>query len=123
MELDSILQICFGITATFIAIIALWFAWYTAQGESSSMLGLDPKIHTIGPYYTDIPLARNVLSQRTRSSPLHSYYDHSLSGNRYFRTRRIMIVEDTVGQFALDDLQHLPATQQPGQIFGIVDRR
>jgi hypothetical protein len=81
------------------------------------VLGLDPGIHT------DIAPARNVLSQRTRSSPLHSYYDHSLSGNRYFRTRRIMIVEDTVGQFALDDLQHLPATQQPGQIFGIVDRR
>ena len=50
MELDSILQICFGITATFIAIIALWFAWHTARGKSSFLLGFDPKIHTIGPY-------------------------------------------------------------------------
>jgi hypothetical protein len=123
MELDSILQICFGITATLIAIFALWFAWHTAQGKSSSMLGLNPKIHTIGPYCTDIPLARNVLSQRTRSSPLPSYYDQPLSGNRYFRTRRIMFVEDTFGHFALNDLPHLPTTQQNGRVFDVVDRR
>jgi hypothetical protein len=35
MELDSILQICFGIIATLVAILALWFAWHTARGKSS----------------------------------------------------------------------------------------
>jgi len=33
MELDSILQISFGITATLIAVLALWFAWHTARGK------------------------------------------------------------------------------------------
>jgi hypothetical protein len=35
MELDSILQISFGITATLIAVLALWFARHTARGKSS----------------------------------------------------------------------------------------
>jgi hypothetical protein len=35
MELDSILQIFFGISATLVAILAIWFAWHTTRGKSS----------------------------------------------------------------------------------------
>jgi hypothetical protein len=33
MELDSKLQIFFGISATLIAVLAVWFAWYTTRGK------------------------------------------------------------------------------------------
>jgi hypothetical protein len=33
MELDTIVQIVFGVSATLIAILALWFAWRTTRGE------------------------------------------------------------------------------------------
>jgi hypothetical protein len=33
MQLDATLQISFGISATLIAIVALWVAWHTARGK------------------------------------------------------------------------------------------
>ena len=62
-------------------------------------------------------------SHRMSGDTLPSYHNHPLPANRFFRTRRIMFVEDTFGHFALNDLPHLPTTQQNGRIFDVVDRR
>jgi hypothetical protein len=47
MELDTIMQIVFGISATLIAILALWFAWRTTRGKSV----LTARVIPYGPHY------------------------------------------------------------------------
>jgi hypothetical protein len=43
MELDSIVQIVFGILATLIAVLGIWFAWRYNRGKSFySLLGSYP---------------------------------------------------------------------------------
>jgi hypothetical protein len=116
MELDSILQISFGISATLIAILALWFAWHTARGKPV-LSELHQRL------FVNVSLGRTSMPRRTNSNILPSYYyPHAATGAPYFRTRRIMFVEDTFGHFALNGLPHLPTTQETGRIFDVADR-
>ena len=55
--------------------------------------------------------------------PSHFHPAHAATETPYFRTRRIMFVEDTFGHFALHDLPHLPTAQPHGRIFDVGHRR
>jgi hypothetical protein len=46
MELDTIMQIVFGISATLIAVVGIWFTWHTRGTPSFFRIGLYPKITT-----------------------------------------------------------------------------
>jgi hypothetical protein len=46
MQLDAIMQIVFGISASLIAVVGIWFTWHTRGKSSFFAIGLYPKITT-----------------------------------------------------------------------------
>ena len=51
MELDTIMQIIFGIFTISIAVFGIWFAWYNARGKSLHF----PLGYTLRPHYSLTP--------------------------------------------------------------------
>jgi hypothetical protein len=50
MELDTVMQIVFGIFTISIAVFGIWFAWHTTRGKSIYFsLGLYPAVPTLDP--------------------------------------------------------------------------
>ncbi|KAM0696779.1 hypothetical protein Q7P36_004028 [Cladosporium allicinum] len=98
MQLDTVMQIVFGISASLVAGVGIWYTWH--KGKSSSFaLGLYPNITIGDPLLTPHPPGRNVQSQQL---PYYHYHD-SAAGRVLWtrRTRRAMFMEDDFGSFAM----------------------
>jgi hypothetical protein len=122
MELDSKLQIFFGICATLVAILAIWFAWHTRGKSSPFALGFYPVI-TIGDLLlTPHPPGRNVQSQQ-----LPYYHYHESPEGRVLwtrRTRRAVFMEEDFGSFAMADFARPPnahVRNPPGSSMRLTD--
>lgn len=114
MELDTILQIFFGISTTLISILAIWFTWYNTRGRFSYH-------DTFHRPAINLHSGRHIPSQRTSDDILPLHHNRASPENRYLWTRRRMLVEDTFGSFAMADWAHLPTGQQNGRVSDVAD--
>jgi hypothetical protein len=106
MELDTFLQILFGIIATLLTIFGIWFTLRYTQGKLpplSSLYMLSPKSIVMSPKLS-ANLGREKSSRRSSIDGPPSYNRFDNSNHRYMLGRRRMVlIEDTIGHFPMND--------------------
>ena len=105
MQLDTVMQIVFGISASLVAGVGIWYTWH--KGKSSSFaLGLYPNITIGDPLLTPHPPGRNVQSQQL---PYYHYHESPEGPVLWTRlTARSVSAEDDIESFDMAALPRPP---------------